>query len=218
MIYFSYNDFLDCMDNGKIDELTRIEEKVSKYKLKNGKNENTENNIINILKEKCELKKFLNEFLKMDLSQLGYNLDIIYYNHVKRLSNNKINDILIAKIKEKEIFIFIKLINQIDFNISYKMFEDTFNIIKKWNEEEKIVNKRNPIVIPTVIYTGKEKWNNLSYTYSKDIRYTTCKENSIKFFYNAIELNDLKVEDLRKIESTLAKEFMKLKYKYLQIN
>lgn len=218
MLYFSYNDFSDCMDKGKIDELKRVEEKISKYELKNGENVNTEDNIIKILKEKCELKKFLSEFLKMDLRQLGYGLDIRYYNCIKTVSDYEINNSLIAKIKEKEIFIFIKVISQINTNISYKMFEHTFNIIKRWNEEEKGVNKRNPIVIPTVIYTGKKKLDNLSHTYSKNINYTTWGENSIKFFYNIIKINELKVENLKHVESKLAKEFIKVKNKYLQIN
>lgn len=218
MIYFSYNDFSDCMYKGKIDELEGVEEKISKYELKNGKNVNTDNNIIKILKEKNELKKFLTEFLKMDLLQLGYKLDIRYYNFIKTESDKDINNSLIAKIKEKEIFIFIKVISQIDTNISYKMFEHSFNIIKRWNKEEKAINKRNPIVIPTVIYTGKEKWDNLSHTYSKDINYTTYKENSIKFFYNSFQVNALKIEDLRQMKSNVAKEFIKVKNKYLQIN
>ena len=214
MIYFSYNDFSDCIENGKIDEIKRVEERISKYELKNGKNENTENNIIKILKEKYELKRFLKEFLKMDSMQLQYDLDIRYYNCVKVLLNKEINNSLIAKIKEKEIFIFIKVINQIDTNISYKMFEYTFNIIKRWNEQEKIVNKRKPIVIPIVIYTGKKKWENLSHTHSKDINYTIWKENAINFFYNIIQLNDLKVEDLQQLESKVAEEFIKVKNKY----
>lgn len=211
MIYFSYNDFSDCMEKGKIDEIKKVEERISKYELKNGKNVNTENNIIKILKDKCELKKFLSEFLKMDLRQLGYESDIRYYNCVKTVSDKEINNSLIAKIKEKEIFIFIKVISQIDTNISYKIFEHTFSIIKRWNEEEREINKRKPIVIPIVIYTGKKRWENFNHTYSKNINYTTWKENSIKFFYNIIQLKDLKVEDLKQKESKVAKEFIKVK-------
>ena len=37
MIYFSYNDYLDCMENGKISNIERVEEKISKYETQNGK-------------------------------------------------------------------------------------------------------------------------------------------------------------------------------------
>lgn len=220
MIYFSYNDYSDCMENGKIDEIKKVEEKVAKYELKNGKIKKTENdnNVIKILKEKYELKKFLNEFLKLDLSQLGNSPLIKYYNYTKTILDKEKESTLIAKIEEKQIFILVKEINEIDTNISYKMFEHTFNIIKRWNEEEKKENKRNPIVIPIVIYTGKEKWNDFNHLYSRSINYTTWKENEIKFFYNMIQVNELKLKNLEQINSKISEEFIEIKNKYLQIN
>lgn len=220
MIYFSYNDYSDCMENGKIDEIKKVEEKVAKYELKNGKIKKTENdnNVIKILKEKYELKKFLNEFLKLDLSQLGNSPLIKYYNYTKTILDKEKESTLIAKIEEKQIFILVKEINEIDTNISYKMFEHTFNIIKRWNEEEKKENKRNPIVIPIVIYTGKEKWKDFNNLYSRSINYTTWKENEIKFFYNMIQVNELKLKKLEQINSKISEEFIEIKNKYLQIN
>lgn len=220
MIYFSYNDYSDCMENGKIDEIKKVEEKVAKYELKNGKIKKTENdnNVIKILKEKYELKKFLNEFLKLDLSQLGNSPLIKYYNYTKTILDKEKESTLIAKIEEKQIFILVKEINEIDTNISYKMFEHTFNIIKRWNEEEKKENKRNPIVIPIVIYTGKEKWKDFNHLYSRSINYTTWKENEIKFFYNMIQVNELKLKNLEQINSKISEEFIEIKNKYLQIN
>ncbi len=220
MIYFSYNDYSDCMENGKIDEIKKVEEKVAKYELKNGKIKKTENdnNVIKILKEKYELKKFLNEFLKLDLSQLGNSPLIKYYNYTKTILDKEKESTLIAKIEEKQIFILVKEINEIDTNISYKMFEHTFNIIKRWNEEEKKENKRNPIVIPIVIYTGKEKWKDFNNLYSRSINYTTWKENEIKFFYNMIQVNELKLKNLEQINSKISEEFIEIKNKYLQIN
>ena len=220
MIYFSYNDYSDCIENGKIDEIKKVEEKVAKYELKNGKIKKTENdnNVIKILKEKYELKKFLNEFLKLDLSQLGNSPLIKYYNYTKTILDKEKESTLIAKIEEKQIFILVKEINEIDTNISYKMFEHTFNIIKRWNEEEKKENKRNPIVIPIVIYTGKEKWKDFNNLYSRSINYTTWKENEIKFFYNMIQVNELKLKNLEQINSKISEEFIEIKNKYLQIN
>ena len=98
------------------------------------------------------------------------------------------------------------------------MFEHTFNIIKRWNEEEKKENKRNPIVIPIVIYTGKEKWKDFNNLYSRSINYTTWKENEIKFFYNMIQVNELKLKNLEQINSKISEEFIEIKNKYLQIN
>ena len=37
MLYFSYNDFMDCTENGEIDKVKRVEENIEIYKLKNKK-------------------------------------------------------------------------------------------------------------------------------------------------------------------------------------
>ena len=36
MRYFSYNDYMDCTENGEIKELEKVEEKIARYELKNG--------------------------------------------------------------------------------------------------------------------------------------------------------------------------------------
>ena len=99
------------------------------------------------------------------------------------------------------------------------MFEYSLNIINKWNIEEKKQYKRYPIVIPIVIYIGKEKWNNItnSQIHNK-INYITYKDNRINFSYNFININNLKIDELEKMESKVSQELKKLKNKYLQIN
>lgn len=221
MIYFSYNDFVDCTENGDINEIKKVEENIAKYEIKNEiniENRSTkQNQIIEILKQKTELKKFLKEFFTI------YEIDSIrninYYNNIKSISDKEKNNNIICKVKEKEIFILIKVIDSIDNNISYKMFENSLNIIKKWNKEEKIQYKRYPIVIPIVIYIGKEKWNNsISSKANNKINYITYKNNRINFSYNFININNLQTKELEKMESKVSQELKKLKDKYLQIN
>lgn len=212
MRYFSYNDFIDCTENEKVEEITKVAENITKYEQINGvyKVQKNEEKIIKILKEKIELKKFLKEFLKLQFIE-----SIIYYN------SNKPNT-LISKIKEKEIFIYIKVIENIDNNITYKMFEKSMEIIKRWNKTEKIENKRYPIVIPILIYIGKTNWKeNNNRTYNK-IKYITYENNRINFSYNIIKIQKLTLKELQQMKSKVAKEFIKIKScnknKYLQIN
>ena len=215
MLYFSYNDFADCTDNGKIDRVNKVEEKIAKYETKNGiKNQKNRNQIIEILRDKMELKIFLNEFF--NLYEIEDTQNISYCNNLKCILDKEINNNIICKLKDKEIFIFIKIIENIDHNISYKMFEHSLNIIKKWNAEEKEENKRYPIVIPIVIYTGKNKWNNKN-TNNK-LNYIIFKDNEINFSYNMLNINDLKIYELKSMKSKVAREIIKLKNKYLQIN
>lgn len=218
MIYFSYNDFMDCAENGEIDKIIKVEEKIAKYEVINGRTRvhNYKNQIIENLREKIQLKIFLKEFF--NLSEIGEIKNIIYCNNIKSISDRQNNNNVICKLEDKEIFIFIKVIENKDNNISYKMFEHSINIIKKWNMEEKNESKRYPIVIPIVIYTGKEIWKNSnSRTYNK-INYITYEDNKINFSYNMININDLEIYDLEKMKSKIAKELIKLKNKYLQIN
>lgn len=210
MRYFSYNDYMDCTENGEINEIIKVEENIAKYELKNGAKTayNTKNKIIKILKNKICLKQFMEEFF--NLSEIGDIKNIVYCNDVKTITDKQNNNI-ICKIENKEIFILIKVIDNIDLNITYKMFENSINIIKKWNEEEKIKNKRYPIVIPIVIYIGKEKCN-LDYCdiYNK-INYMQCEKNRINFSYNIIDINTLEINKLQDMKSYVAKEFINIK-------
>lgn len=210
MRYFSYNDYMDCTENGEINEVKKVEEKIAKYELKNGTKTayNTKNEIIKILKNKIYLKQFMEEFF--NLSEIGEIENIVYCNEVKNITDRKNNNI-ICKIEDKEIFILIKVIDNIDSNITYKMFENSINIIKRWNEEEKMKHKRYPIVIPIVIYLGKQKWNlDCCNIYSK-INYIQCEKNRINFSYNIIEVNSLEISKLQNMKSKIAEEFVNIK-------
>lgn len=210
MRYFSYNDYMDCTENGEMNEIKKVEEKIAKYELKNGEKTaySTKNKIIKMLKNKISLKKFMEEFF--NLSEIGSIENIVYCNDIKSITDKQNNNI-ICKIQDREIFILIKVINNIDANIAYKMFEHSLNIIKKWNEEEKMENKRYPIVIPIVIYLGKEKWKvNNSNIYSK-INYIKYEKNRINFLYNMINVNNLSINELKNMKSNIAKEFINIK-------
>lgn len=217
MIYFSYNDFADCTENGKIDEVTKVEEKIAKYEVKNGvKVQSKKNIIIEILKQKIELKRFLSEFFNIfEIEDIN---NITYCNNIKSISDKEPDSNLICKITDKEIFIFIKVIEKIDNNITYKMFEHSLNIIKKWNIEEKAENRRYPIVIPITIYTGKETWKNNNFKRYNKINYIKYEDNRINFSYNMLNINNLKTNELKSMKSKVAEEIIKVKNKYLQIN
>ncbi len=210
MRYFSYNDYMDCTENGEIKELEKVEEKIARYELKNGPKTQycKENRILKMLKNKKYLKEFIEEFF--DLAEIGGLENISYCNNIKSITNKQ-NDNVICKIENKEIFILTKVISQIDSNITYKMFENSMNIIKRWNEEEKTENKRYPIVIPIVIYIGKQKWkHDYCDTYSK-INYTQCEKNRINFSYNIIDVNNLEVSKLKCMKSYIAKKIIDIK-------
>lgn len=217
MRYFSYNDFIDCTENGEIDKVLKVEEKIARYEAKNKKTQDIidKNKIIEILRKKSQLKLFLKEFI--DFYEIEDINNINYCNNIKSISDKENHkNKLIIKMKDKEIFIFINVIEKIDTNISYKMFEHSLNIIKRWNIEEKTQNKRYPIVIPIVIYTGKEIWKNSFNKVSNKINYVSFEKNRTNFFYNLININDLKTKDLVNMKNSVAKELIAIKTKYLK--
>ncbi len=209
MTYFSYNDYADYDENGKIEEISKLRENIEKYEQINGKYKEQDfaERIISILKNKVELRKFLKEFFSLDQIE-----NIIYCNIMKKKLNK--NNI-ISKIKQKEIYVFIKVIENIDNNITYKMFEDSLNIISRWNKEEKAINKRYPIVIPIVIYIGKEIWKQGNNKVYSKIKYITYKDNKINFSFNIIKIQDLEFNELVKMKSKVAEEMINIKNKYL---
>ena len=207
MNYFSYNDYADCIENRKFYRITKVEEKIEKYETKNGRiqEHSKKNKIIKILSNEWELKKFLKEFLNF-----SFNEKIMYYDSEKNITDKKINNNLTCKIENKENFIFIKVLDRIDNNISYKIFERSTDIIKKWNIEEKKEKSRYPIVIPIVIYTGKKEWKRSN----KNIRYIKYEKNRINFSYNIIDVNNITSDELKCMKSEVAKKLLQLKNKY----
>lgn len=211
MQYFSYNDFMDCTENG---EIRKVEENIVNYEVKNKEERvnKKRHQIVNILKKKIQLKNFLEEFFNINEIKSFENIN--YCNSVKSILDKEQNNNVICKIKDKEIFIFIKTIESIDTNICYKMFEYSLNIIDRWSKEDETKNKRRPIVIPIVIYTGKEIWrdnkSNKNNIYDK-INYITYEKNKIRFSYNVININNFKIGELNKMNSEVAKELINIK-------
>ena len=210
MVYFSFNDFVDCEQSGEIYKVKKLGEDIVKYEQVNGKikKESIETSIIDIIKNKTELKKFLNDFFEME-QVMGLN-DIVYCNKIKTKIDISNENIVICKIKNKEIFIIIKEISEIDTNIAYKMFEHSINIIDRWNKEKETQNIRNPIVIPIVIYTGKKVWKNFNSQIKGKIKYVRFKNNRINFSYNVLNVNEISKEELKNMESEVARKIKKI--------
>ena len=140
---------------------------------------------------------------------MGLN-DIVYCNKIKTKIDISNENIVICKIKNKEIFIIIKEISEIDTNIAYKMFEHSINIIDRWNKGKETQNIRNPIVIPIVIYTGKKVWKNFNSQIKGKIKYVRFKNNRINFSYNVLNVNEISKEELKNMESEVARKIKKI--------
>lgn len=206
MVYFSFNDFMDCEQYIEKFEVEGVREEIIDYQQAKWPciNSIETPSIIKILKVKKELKNFLDNFFKLNILIENYKI-----NYCKNQEN--VNSLITCKINDKQIFIVVKEIQEIDLNIAYKMFEISTNIIKLWNQEKSEQKIRNPIVIPIVIYTGKNRWKYLRKHTNDEICYIEYRNNGINFSYNMLDINDISQEKLENMNSKVAKEMLKIK-------
>ncbi len=160
-------------------------------------------NIIQILKDNQEMINFIKNFLDIDFIE-----GVTICNNVKiDIDKFETNNVL-YKVDKKNIYLFIKQVEDIDINISFKMLEYCLKIMKTAKKSES--TKINPIIMPIVIYTGKEDWKIKNTQNSNKIRYTNYFRNRINLAYNVISVHDFNREELKNKKSKVANEFLKI--------
>lgn len=111
-----------------------------------------------VLDQKEEAVKFINKTLKLNIKKE----EIEKYNSsfINKLFQNKEADI-VYKIKDKNIFFLIEHQSKIDYSMPFRLLEYEVAIIRSAIDKSKIKNKsyKIPLVMPIVLYTGKQKWN-----------------------------------------------------------
>ena len=111
-----------------------------------------------VLDQKEETVKFINKTLKLNIKKE----EIEKYNSsfINKLFQNKEADI-VYKIKDKNIFFLIDHQSKIDYSMPFRLLEYEVAIIRSAIDKSKIKNKsyKIPLVMPIVLYTGKQKWN-----------------------------------------------------------
>ena len=196
MNIFSYNDYLKNIHTIKLNNIARLEEENTEYKLIQKKdkivkkeNKNYNELIKNILEDKKELSNFINQFLKPnkilkeDDFQKYINNDII-----KKYKTDNSN--VIYRLKKQDIYFLIELKSTIDYNLPYQILNYCVDIIQGWIKERK--NKPincYPTVVPIIIYTGKEKWKIAINCRQPEMRATTYQKSGMNLAYNLIDIN-----------------------------
>ena len=111
-----------------------------------------------VLDQKEEAVKFINKTLKLNIKKE----EIEKYNSsfISKTFQNKEADI-VYKIKDKNIFFLIEHQSKIDYSMLFRLLEYEVAIIRSAIDKSKIKNKsyKIPLVMPIVLYTGKQKWN-----------------------------------------------------------
>ena len=191
---FTYNDYLDCMSNKKIQKAIHLENKRNETKqiVKENQNLQKEDKIDEIIEE---LIKNREEIGEEPLIETTINKDTI-----KRYEMKNNNKSIIYKYKNTEKYFLIKLEKEPNYHIAYSILSECVNFIEFWKSNN-LNNRQAPIIVPIVIYTGRKNWNRKANT---DMKYTTFQVNSINLSYNFVDLQKCKPIELMKNKSLIS--------------
>lgn len=200
MVIFSYIEYLKY--SRIIKEEYSLNEEVAEYKYDNKKiNHIHDKTFRKILDDKKEFTIFINKIF--NLEEKLEEKDIEKYNRkfVSVDYTNQESDV-IYKLKNKEIFILVEHQTKIDKKMPIRILKYELEIIRSRMDENNRLEF--PIIIPIVLYTGKQRWNaKINYpSYNSELaRYRGLK----KVEYNLVDINDYTIEDLYKENSILTK-------------
>ncbi len=145
----------------------------------------------NILKDKEEIIKFINQFITKSNYISNENLVKYTNSFITKRYKTKGTD-LVYKIKNQNIFFLIEHQSQIDNSITYRMLNYCIDIMNEWKKSQKTVTiKKYPVIIPIVIYTGDKKWKIPVNLKEKQIATSIFENYKIDFRYNLIDTNKL---------------------------
>ena len=213
MVIFSYIEYLKY--SRIIKEEYSLNEEVAEYKYDNKKiNHIHDKTFRKILDDKKEFTIFINKIF--NLEEKLEEKDIEKYNRkfVSVDYTNQESDV-IYKLKNKEIFILVEHQTKIDKKMPIRILKYELEIIRSRMDENNRLEF--PIIIPIVLYTGKQRWNaKINYpSYNSELaRYRGLK----KVEYNLVDINDYTIEDLYKENSILTKiMILEKSNKYIEI-
>lgn len=213
MVIFSYIEYLKY--SRIIKEEYSLNEEVAEYKYDNKKiNHIHDKTFRKILDDKKEFTIFINKIF--NLEEKVEEKDIEKYNRkfVSVDYTNQESDV-IYKLKNKEIFILVEHQTKIDKKMPIRILKYELEIIRSRMDENNRLEF--PIIIPIVLYTGKQRWNaKINYpSYNSELaRYRGLK----KVEYNLVDINDYTIEDLYKENSILTKiMILEKSNKYIEI-
>ena len=157
-----------------------------------------------ILDNKKEGVKLLNKYLDLKIEER----DIEKYTRKFVLPEleNRESDV-IYKLKNKQIFFLIEHQTKVDYSMPFRMLEYIVEIMRSAVSREKMQSKSEklPIVVPIVIYTGKENWKVPRLLQERQAYYG---KTNLEFKYNLVDGSKISKEELMKENSILSKAIL----------
>ena len=179
----------------------RVMEEGETYQARNQKHDKIFKEILDYKKEGVKL---LNKYLDLEIEEK----DIEKYTRKFVLPEleNRESDV-IYKLKNEQIFFLIEHQTKVDYSMPFRMLEYIVEIMRSAVSREKMQNKSEklPIVVPIVIYTGKENWKVPRLLQERQAYY---RKTNLEFKYNLVDGNKMSKEELMREESILSKAIL----------
>ena len=212
MKVFTYNQYIEYIHKVRLNAVLQLAEENAGYNLE-GTNEQNRNDkaIIEILKKKKEVTNLINDFLIPREKVQAKDLQVYTNDYINKKHNSKEFQI-IYKIEKKPIFYLFKYKVKIDDEINYKILNSCIDIIQSWSiVQKKEKHERYPLIVPVVIYTGKDIWKIPKHSKQKKIGTFILEKNQIDLEYNIIDINKLSAKFLLQKNSEFSQRMLIMK-------
>ncbi len=191
-----------------IELLGKIEEKEEQYNYeKNIIHNSHDTSIRKILSNKNEVALFINKVLQLSKVNKEIKADMLERYETSLITKSYLNreaDI-IYKRKDMEVFFLIEHQSRIDYNMPIRIMEYVTAIITNYwySNKDDIANRKYPLVIPIVLYIGKNKWNVEKHISSRQVKMPGYKSEYGK--YTVFDANDYEDSELLQEKGALSK-------------
>lgn len=186
MKFFTYSDYIKSIHSINVNNNLAIKEDEITYKLTEQNNKKLDKIYNNFIKTILNNEEEISTFIR------------IYFRSKKKKELIKVdseileNKTVIYKEKTKNIFFLLMYITKIDTNIPYTVLRYCMEVIRSWKKSNKMnKNAIYPVIIPIIIYSGKEEWNIFMNFKRVETKLTTFEKNKVELGYNFIALNKM---------------------------
>ena len=189
---FTYSQYIKCIHTLRLNAILQLEEESAEYNLKKPEKKYSHDKLVkNILEDKKEAKEFINQFLEPKEEVKAENLIRYTSSYITKKYKSKEVD-LVYKIKNQDVFFLIEHQSTIDNSMPYRILNYCIDIMQEWGRNRKIKKIHGyPIVVPIIIYTGKQKWKIPKNFKEKQISNYAFERYKIGLEYNFIDINKL---------------------------
>lgn len=194
---FTYNQYIKCIHTFRLNAVMQLAEESAEYNLNQSEKKYSHDKLIkDILKDKKEATEFINQFVEPREEVKEEQLILYTNNYITKKYKSKEAD-LIYKLKNQETFFLIEHQSAIDDNMPYRMLNYCLDIMLEWSINRKAgKNISCPIIVPIVIYTGKQKWKRPKNFTENQFNSFVSERYKMNMEYNFIDINKISKQRL----------------------